>query len=65
MSIPNMDQLPIFHREVLLVVVVNLRVVSVTDVQKTVLEKEDEDEEGSLQIQPIGIHVQQWVADYF
>lgn len=65
MNIPNMDQLPIFHREVLLVVVVNLRVVSVTDVQKTVLEKEDEDDEGSLQIQPIGIHVQQWFADYF
>ena len=65
MNIPNMDQLPIFHRELLLVVVVNLRVVSVTDVQKTVLEKEDEDDEGSLQIQPIGIHVQQWFADYF
>ena len=60
-----MDQLPIFHREVLLVVVVNLRVVSVTDVQKTVLEKEDEDDEGSLQIQPIGIHVQQWFVDCF
>ena len=60
-----MDQLPIFHREVLLVVVVNLRVVCVADIQKTVLEKEDEDDEGSLQIQPIGIHIQHWFVDCF
>ena len=60
-----MVQLPILHREVELIVVVNLRVVCVTDVQKTVLEKEDEDDEGSLQIQPIGIHIQHWFADRF